>query len=459
MDSGRDVFGDPSLDTLADSPMDTTLDTGGCTCSGGIPSCATEVGCNVVCDSPEGSCVPFFPTNYVRDGEPAMAMLMPQSSKDIVISQDTTWNTIECHSFEVNGSTLDTQILQGRAIPGLMMSDGQSWVSPEVCVVFVNSLVMEEGTLLTVIGSRALMILANDRLQVSSILARGGGTTSGPGGYSGAMVAGQRGDGPFGGPGGEVFHDGDSVIAASGGAGASFGTQGGQGGNGWPAIGESPITTDMPLSPYAGRLQPLFGGSGGGAGRDDRSHFSSGGGGGGAIQLVALREVVINGRVSVSGGEATGRPGSGGGGGSGGAVFVECPGAIIMNGFIDAAGGGAQSGSDTSDRRINEARYSRADRNMDCELPLDGDPRELSNLCPRGAFARNSDHIDEVAFGGSGAATTEASDGYGALAWGGGGGSGAGILLLSSPNVTRGPTSRLWGHCAVNSCASEVFPN
>ena len=80
---------------------------------------------------------------------------------------------------------------------------------------------------------------------------------------------------------------------------------------------------------YGSLFKPLIPGSGGGFGK------GIGGSGGGMIQLLVGKDILIDGLLSVRGGNATGNDA---GGGSGGSVFIKCFN-ISGHGLIDVTGG------------------------------------------------------------------------------------------------------------------------
>ncbi|KAJ1451966.1 hypothetical protein M885DRAFT_336019 [Pelagophyceae sp. CCMP2097] len=88
-------------------------------------------------------------------------------------------------------------------------------------------------------------------------------------------------------------------------------------------------------SAYGSALSPRAAGSGGGA----ADAYIAGGNGGGVVRLNISENLVVDGRVSATGGRGI----NGSGGGAGGSVYV-VSGDIAMNGFMDVSGGAGYPG-------------------------------------------------------------------------------------------------------------------
>jgi hypothetical protein len=127
---------------------------------------------------------------------------------------------------------------------------------------------------------------------------------------------------------------------AFGGAGASYGGQGGVG------------YTDNPAGlPYNDdRISDLLGGSGGCVRSPNPYELNAlgavvptgrGGDGGGAIEIIAANDIHIGsfGQILARGGDGEGQSGGAGGGGSGGAILLAAGASIFNEGYIDAGGG------------------------------------------------------------------------------------------------------------------------
>jgi hypothetical protein len=174
--------------------------------------------------------------------------------------------------------------------------------SPAICVCRADTLTI--GTL-TVTGSRALALLVNDTVLVTTSLSVG-------------AVAGTPGPGAIDFAGGKV----DS--------GGSYGTVGGSGG---PAVYGSET------------IVPLQGGMGGYSGCPKQ-----GGGGGGALQITAGTSLTVNGTVDAGGGGGGGgqvaQCSGGAGGGAGGGILLEAP-TVSAPGIVTANGGGGGGGAST----------------------------------------------------------------------------------------------------------------
>jgi hypothetical protein len=243
--------------------------------------------------------LPFAPSNVPNvagDGVGALVL----SDQNCII--DTDEGTISCAD---DGAFSFSEVEQ---------LDG-----PTLAVFAMKSLVIEQSAQVAVHGSRPLVILALDTIEVRGGLdatatreARGGGFAQTPTGKGGS-------------PGG-----GAATRNFSAGGGGAFCGKGGSGG----------FATDDPPASKGGtpfgnaELVPLFGGAAGGGAPNDLD----GGAGGGAIELVAGNSILIGsgGYVSVGGG---GGAANGGGAGSGGAVLIEAP-SVTVNGVIAANGGG-----------------------------------------------------------------------------------------------------------------------
>lgn len=177
----------------------------------------------------------------------------------------------------------------------------------------------------------------------------GGGGYSGGGGGGGRLAAGGAGashGGSVGGAAGEMCAPGGGGEGPDGFAGRDglrntercIGAGGGGGSIGAAAIGDRAVaSTFYPGSGGGGGgaayLPPGFAGTGG-----------AGGGGGGALRLASATRIVIGpaGRVLADGGAGgdlrDNHPAAAGGGGSGGVIFLSAP-ALVMNGTVSVAGG------------------------------------------------------------------------------------------------------------------------
>jgi hypothetical protein len=162
----------------------------------------------------------------------------------------------------------------------------------------------------------------------------------GPGAAGDSLETGSKPPPADGGDGGRYQLDAvgpghtDWTDPNNGGSGAGYGGRGGDGlggtanGEGGPVYGDTLLTE-------------LFGGSG--AGGVGWAWHGGGGGGGGALELVASGELVVNGRLDVSGSNAgwgDRNPGTPAGGGSGGGLILAANALTLDTGAdVDASGG------------------------------------------------------------------------------------------------------------------------
>ena len=221
---------------------------------------------------------------------------------------------------------------------------------PELCILAGTTVTI--GGTLTVIGSRALVLVAADSLTVSGAVDASSttGVRRGAAANQGTCAA----------PNSSVGTD--DTGGAGGGGGAGLGTRGGTGGtgdlndNGSPA-GQAPGGVAGPPQ----TLTVLRGGCrGGDGGAGDMQHRSPGGDGGGAVYLIAGNTIHLSGDVFASGaggGATQGGLGSeqgGGGGGAGGMIGLDAPnleilGRVAANGGAGGGGGGEFGGSPGGD--------------------------------------------------------------------------------------------------------------
>ncbi len=301
----------------------------------------------------------------------------------------------------------------------------------EVAVLRASTLIIERGTII-VEGSIPLVLLARE-LQVGAeaivdVSARCSGpgvdrTCPGPGGGTGAggdPLAGERATGC--GPG-----DSAELGSRSGGGGGGHGGGGGRGGR-----GNAGPSTPGGLTCAGSELEPLRGGSGGGGSTllgptDGRGQ---GGGGGGAIQLTALEQLSIAGRIrshgrgGAGGGLAGIGGGGGGGGGAGGGVLLEAITCDLAGAYVAANGGGGGGGTQ--------------------EAATSSQPGADGSDTPEPA--KGGDGAAPGGDGGAGGAGTSpggadgAATAGGALAGGGGGGGGAGVIVTRCHISSGAPT-------------------
>ncbi|HEX3474111.1 MAG TPA: hypothetical protein VHT91_03670 [Kofleriaceae bacterium] len=221
---------------------------------------------------------------------------------------------------------------------------------PELCILAGTTVTI--GGTLTVIGSRALVLVAADSLTVSGAV-DASSTSSGRLGAAANQGSCVDPD-PIAGA--------DDTGGAGGGAGGGLGTKGGTGGTG--DLNDSGPPAGQARGGVAGPPQALTvlrgGCRGGDGGAGDLQHRSPGGDGGGAVYLIAGTTIHLSGDVFASGaggGATQGGLGSeqgGGGGGAGGMIGLDAPGLEILgrvaaNGGAGGGGGGEVGGSPGGD--------------------------------------------------------------------------------------------------------------
>jgi hypothetical protein len=206
---------------------------------------------------------------------------------------------------------------------------------PQICVARYGAIQIKNNTTVTVIGKRALALVADTSLDIQGTL-----DVSANAGVDG--------------PGGGVVKSGSSGGDQRGGGGAGFRTKGGSGGSATAdgGAGNGGAITDPTL------LVELVGGN-------KSTFFASGnaftGGAGGAATLVACRGAITVGGTIDAGGGGGGGGGvsflgdslTPGGGGSGGhVVFQGLTIRVTGNVFANGGGGGSGLGSATGFDRL-----------------------------------------------------------------------------------------------------------
>jgi hypothetical protein len=202
-----------------------------------------------------------------------------------------------------------------------------------VAVLSVGAWTVNQDVRIT--GSRPLIVVASDVVQISKIIDIGSrGRNAGAGGQSIGTGTGGNGN--------------TSGMQDSGGGGGGFGTAGAVGGaseNGMAAGG-------LPGALHSSMISDFRGGSGGGVGGSAgacANNLGTGGAGGGALQIFSAVSITMTapGGINAGGGGGLGGCGSsasaGGGGGSGGLIFLEAP-TITVGGKLSANGGGGGGG-------------------------------------------------------------------------------------------------------------------
>ena len=283
-------------------------------------------------------------------------------------------------------------------------------VSNNVAVWSVGSFFIQNGSRLTVTGSRPLVVVAATTVDIAGhIDASGSDATPGPGGFAAASGTAKGADG---------VKPGSSD--ASGGGGAGNATAGGNGGTRSSATGGA----GGPVDNATGAL--LVGGSGGGNGggfpaaKCTDPTRGRGGVGGGAIQFSAVGMLTITGSIDLGGGGGSGGceddPSSddyrgGGGGGAAGVAFFESATGILfdVNAEIAAVGGGGGEGGESGN------------------MGVDGDPGPFPADVASGGTGSGGNGGNGGS--GTGKAATAPTKGASGDSAGGGGGSGGRVFF------------------------------
>jgi hypothetical protein len=275
------------------------------------------------CDGGDPGFLGFTPSNISLAGVDLCGLGAADITANCIL--DTTDKIQDCTTANVRQIVID----QGPNAPKLAVWLAKSWT-------------IEANATVTVSPTRAVALLALDKIQIDGTITAAV-QNSGPsaGGFSdNTAMANTKGTGP--GAGGA----GSAKNAAGGGGYCGVGGTGAALAGGTAAMGGAMYGNAT--------LIPLIGGSSGGAG--DGAPFP--GSGGGAIQLVAknsvtvgaLGVVTVGGGGGVSGGAAPGQEANGGG--SGGAILIESA-TVTINGTLAANGGGGGGQADGTDATPN----------------------------------------------------------------------------------------------------------
>jgi hypothetical protein len=304
----------------------------GLTCKGNnLFGCGQVVEvCNLGCvTTPSPRCRRMLPSNNVP------APIMDQT-KDLKISSSGSLDAC-------------TGKLNGNSISGANFSTQSQVGGPKLGILRLRSFTLTAGDTLAVTGACALVVVADQVVEIGGTLdLRGGGPitapthAAGPGGGEGAHGTSTAATGCGGGKSSDPQHTG------GGGGGAHFGA-GGAGGT---------VTTSGEGGKTCGdsKLVPLVGGSGGGrggCGSKPCTVAGDGGGGGGALALVAGGAVKLQASGGINAGGGGGEGGlqgksGGGGAGSGGSILIEAPTVTLDSAAILACGGGGGGGIDNA---------------------------------------------------------------------------------------------------------------
>lgn len=227
--------------------------------------------------------------------------------------------------------------------PVCLATQPADWVAagqPEACFIVGTSISINAGADLRVVGNRPLVLLSSTTITINADLdAAGHGVTPGPGAPApGSLCK------PF------AAQPVTNTDGAGGGAGGTFMSQGGAGGDGDDgAYGGGDPGAAETANPTL--LRAGCNGQQGGGGQST-TNGGFGGAGGGAVYLIAGEGITIASGVTVNlsgaGGVMPGRQGGGGGGGSGGMLVLYAPSITSTGAFLMANGGGGASGGDDS---------------------------------------------------------------------------------------------------------------
>ncbi|MFO0714659.1 MAG: hypothetical protein U0353_32760 [Sandaracinus sp.] len=274
-----------------------------------------------LCETGPARCVELVPSN-VPTGFVFNATAL---ATDIAVSGTVTWNTGNCDSAHI-------AVDSGGAPMMLLSHPDQPGSAGEVCLFAANSFTFTAGANVQVIGTRPLVLLARDRIELATGAVLSAASPNTPGGN---CALDRTGAGS--GTGGNVGADGTGNDGGGGGGG--FFGLGGDGGDGGGTGGGGGAGS----APSSMTLVPLVGGADGGSGHGGTGGFA--GPGGGAIQLSAPR-ITLHGVVEAFGGGGGGGSAmnAGGGGGSGGGVHVEALVLDAAGGAIDVRGGAGGGG-------------------------------------------------------------------------------------------------------------------
>ena len=361
----------------------------------------------------ECSCWTFAPSNF----DPCMGCAV--SPLPIVLGVGT-------FTYDTDAGTLSSASMSiSHATAVLAQSSG-----PAMRVIYAPSLTVDAGATLTVVGSLPLLLAVSGDVQLAgSLVARGSGTTPGPGGNPTSCATTGTGN-----DGSTVSGD---IYGGGGGGGGAFGASGGIAGDGW-GVGAIGNGGGAGITNGGDTIEPLRGGCNGGRGGREFNGFAGpaawggAGGGGGAIQIAACGQVMIGGTIDVGGGGGLGgranpssfRSGAGaGGGGSGGALLVEAA-AIIVSGSAQLCANGGAGG----------------EGGIMTTVGADG----ASGTCSATVAASAADTTPEGGNGGAGGVRSLLDGGAGTVGGtmaggGGGGGGGVGRIRLRAPTRAIDP--------------------
>lgn len=297
-------------------------------CGATVEQCA--LGC--IDESGGSRCRSFDPVGTPRGSELRLDGLEP-----LVLDDDYVFDTDTGAVSRIGADGSRAPLREANASEGPSVSAGIGYRRyADRAVFYFRSLTVQAGVPRNFVGTRPLTIVA-DTVHVRGRWflpcgRLGGGSLLSPG--LGAGAAGEQGSlpAPQTGGGGGAGHATAGGTALKGTAGADASRVEGAPGAPGPAYGGMPF-------------EPLLGGSLGGP---TSASGLEAGGGGAALQLIALREIVVGGGeatvsgVSVGGcgGHTPMEFGGGSGGGSGGTLLLEAPSIRLERNAVLAANGG-----------------------------------------------------------------------------------------------------------------------
>ena len=216
----------------------------------------------------------------------------------------------------------------------------------QMAVFTFGSISLSSNVSVTVTGNQGLALLAMGSAVIGTTISVSGAPNSG--GTGGAGGPGAEGGtrqasfssappSPNRGYGGDVLQNGVGYGAGIPDVNAAVGSGGGYGGKGGCRSYEYLAGTNYPGTDPT--LSDLFGGSGGGG--SGRSNGMAGGGGGGSLQVAARRTLHITstGSLQANGGDTTTVQGYyGGGAGSGGGILLAAR-ELLLDGTVSVRGG------------------------------------------------------------------------------------------------------------------------
>ena len=274
-----------------------------------------------------------------RDGEACLSW--PAANVDVCAGTPAPGGDLVLDGVAIYEYVTDTDVWTPSPGPAPSSALLEQAAGPELRVLVVRNLVVAGTTTLAVRGERPLLLIVHGDATLEGTIVAGSGRDS-----SICAVAGTGG--PSGGSDGGGGGGGGGGFGGAGGAGGSGDTNDGDAGG---ASGAGAAIRGNP------EIVPLRGGCPGGPGGRLGNSGTGGlpGRGGGALQISALGNVQLSGRIEAPGEGGSGGTGStpgnggrgGGGAGSGGAIVIEgaevsVSGRVCANG---GAGGEGQSGT------------------------------------------------------------------------------------------------------------------